>query len=85
MWYTSHVPIYFLTIHQMIKGIEYTKAMDQKIVRYKKENLLTIKELTAKADLTESTLYKFRNRGKISIQSLKKIKDNLWLDLLPKK
>lgn len=61
----------------MIKGIEYTKAMDQKIVKFQKENLLTTKELTQKADLTESTLYKFRNRGKISIQSLKKIKDNL--------
>lgn len=68
----------------MIKGIEYTKAMDQKIVKFQKENLLTTKELTQKADLTESTLYKFRNRGKISIQSLKKIKDNLWLDLLSK-
>lgn len=69
----------------MIKGIAYTEEMDKKIVRYKKENLLTIKELTAKAELTESTLYKFRNRGKISIQSLKKIKDNLGIDLLAKK
>lgn len=85
MWYNTGVPIYFLTINTMIKGIAYTEAMDKKIVRYQKENLLTIKELTAKAELTESTLYKFRNRGKISIQSLKKIKDNLWLDLLPKK
>lgn len=69
----------------MIKGIEYTKTMDQKVSRYLKEHLLTIKEFTQKASLTESSLYKFRNRGKISMKSLKKIKDNLWLDLSSKK
>ncbi len=70
----------------MIKGIEYTKAMDKKISIYQQENLLTIKELIQKAGFkSESTLYKFRKRWKISIQSLKKIKDNLWLDLISKK
>lgn len=69
----------------MIKGIEYTKTMDQKVIKYQKENLLTIKEFTQRASLTESSLYKFRNRGKISVKSLKKIKDNLWLDLFTSK
>jgi hypothetical protein len=32
--------------------------------------------------LAESSIYKFRDRGKISVKSVKKIKDNLWLDLL---
>lgn len=73
--------VYFLIQTIMIKGIEYTKKMDQKLVKYQKENLLTIKELTQRADLAESALFKFRNRGKISIQSLKKIKENLGLDL----
>ena len=67
----------------MIKGIEYTKAMDKKLQKYQRDNLLTIKELTNKAWLVESSLNKFRKRKKISIKSLKKIKENLWLDLLP--
>lgn len=67
----------------MIKGIEYTKAMDKKLQKYQRDNLLTIKELSKQAWLVESSIYKFRQRGKISIKSLKKIKENLWLDLLP--
>lgn len=66
----------------MIKGIEYTAKMDQKIVKYQKNNLLTTKELSAKAKLAESSIYKFRDRQKISVKSVKKIKDNLGLDLL---
>lgn len=61
----------------MIKGIEYTKAMDDKLKKYQRKNLLTIAELMEKADLTETALFKFRQRGKISIKSLKKIKENL--------
>jgi hypothetical protein len=61
----------------MIKGIEYTPEMDQKIVKHQQKNLLTTKELSAKAKLAESSIYKFRDRGKISVKSVKKIKDNL--------
>ena len=68
----------------MIKGIEYTQAMDQKIMKYQKTNLLTTKELSIKAKLAESSIYKFRGRGKISIKSIKKIHDNLGVELLPK-
>lgn len=82
MWASPFISYYFPI---MIKGIEYTKTMDQKVIKYQKENLLTIKEFTQKASLTESSLYKFRNRGKISVKSLKKIKDNLWLDLFTTK
>lgn len=66
----------------MIKGIEYTPQMDQKIVTYQKKNLLTTKELSKKAKLAESSIYKFRDREKISVKSVKKIKDHLGLDLL---
>lgn len=68
----------------MIKGIEYTPQMDQKLVKYQKTNLLTTKELSDKASLAETSIYKFRNRGKISVKSIKKIKENLGIDLLSK-
>lgn len=78
--------VYFLTIFwHMIKGIEYTPQMDQRLVKYQKTNLLTTKELSHKADLAESSIYKIRERKKISIKSIKKIKDNLGLDLVPSK
>lgn len=66
----------------MIKGIEYTPQMDQKVVDYQKKNLLTTKELSGKAKLAESSIYKFRDRKKISVKSVKKMKDHLGLDLL---
>jgi len=61
----------------MIKGIKYTKAMDNKLKTYQRKNLLTIAGLMTKVGLTETSLFKFRKREKISIQSLKKIKENL--------
>jgi len=66
----------------MIKGIEYTEAMDQAIKTFQKTNLMTIDEVMKKAKLAGSSLYKFRQRKKISINSLKKLKENLGLDLV---
>lgn len=69
----------------MIKWIDFTKAMDRKLQKYQKENLLTIKDLCKKSWISESSLYKFRQRWKISVWSLKKIKENLWIELIEKK
>jgi transcriptional regulator with XRE-family HTH domain len=68
----------------MIKGIEYTSQMDLKIIEHQNEYLLTTKELATKAGLAESSIYKFRNRGKISVRSIKKIQENLGVPLLTK-
>ena len=66
----------------MIKGIEYTPDMEKKISEYIRKNLMSQKEFMDRAKLAECTLYNFRTRGKISIQSLKKIKDHHGLDLM---
>lgn len=68
--------------NSMIKGIEFTKAMDKKLQKYQKDNLLTIQELSKQAWIGQTSIYKFRKRGTISVKSIKKIKENLWVDLL---
>lgn len=65
----------------MIKGIEFTPAMDKALQDYQNKHLITIEDIMKKAELSGSSLYKFRQRGKISINSLRKIRFNLGLDL----
>ena len=66
----------------MIKWIDYTEEMDKALMKYQHNNLLTIDEMMKKAKISQSGLYKFRHRNKISIASLKKIKKHLWIDLV---
>ena len=66
----------------MTNWILYTKEMDAKILEYQTKKLMTKDEVMRKAKLSESTLYKFRDRWVIGMASVSKIKKYLGIDLL---
>jgi hypothetical protein len=63
-------------------GIVYTKNMDRQLEIYRKNNFMTALEMTKKIWISESAFYTIRRRKKISPRTLKKIQDNLWIDIL---
>ena len=62
--------------------IEFTKEINQKLIDYQKEKLLTIEQMMNKAGLSKDAYFRFKRRNIIWLQSLRKIKENLWIDLL---
>lgn len=67
----------------MKKGIEYTFKMHNALVEYQNLHLIsTIKELSQKAWLWNTAIFRFNKNRKISINAINKIKENLNIDLL---
>ena len=61
---------------------EFTKEINKKLLDYQKEHLLTIEQMMNKAGLSKDAFFRFKRRGIIWLQSLRKIKENIWVDLL---